>query len=134
MDNRKKLFSYKGANQKLRNLVNIRKSYVEPGSIIHTDLWRRYNGRLYHKTINHSKYFKDPETSVHTNIVIGIWNGIRMKIASRNRTEEDNDKSMDLIWNRLIKSIVAYVFRGLISIVDLINLSLTQNNVNLQIL
>ncbi len=50
--------------------------HVKEGSIIYSDLWRGYSSintelGYEHFTVNHSLYFVDPETGVHTNTIEG---------------------------------------------------------------
>jgi transposase-like protein len=53
-------------------LLNIIEAYVHPGSIIHTDCWKAYEGiedlggGFEHKTVNHSREFISAD-GVHTN-------------------------------------------------------------------
>lgn len=51
--------------------------HVLPDSIIHTDKWKAYINPCLdlgfeHKTVNHSRYFKDLETGTHTNTIEGL--------------------------------------------------------------
>lgn len=99
-------------------LTSVIKKHVLPGTTVYTDCWKGYNklklNRYIHKTVNHSKYFKDPNTGVHTNTIEGTWNGIKMGLSPRNRTEQgmihhlieyqwrkDNKKSN--LWVQFIK-------------------------------
>jgi ISXO2-like transposase domain len=65
--------------------------YVHKDSIIHSDCWKAYNHiKEYfseHKTVNHSKFFKDPLTSVHTNTIEGNWSVIKERIHKTKRTK-----------------------------------------------
>ena len=64
--------------------------YVHPGSIVYTDCWRGYIGIETvvnaHCTVNHSRWFKDPETGVHTNTIEGNWAALKDQVPVRNRT------------------------------------------------
>ena len=54
-----------------------------------------------HATVNHSKYFKDPVSGVCTNTVEGLNNGLKMKIAARNRTRDGIDGHLgEFLWRR----------------------------------
>jgi len=93
--------------------------HVAPGSIVHTDLWRGYIGieelGVVHKTVNHSRYFKDPITNVHTNTIEGLWNGIKQQIPARNRTKNHitnhlfeciwRKNNHDELWNSLLNAL-----------------------------
>jgi transposase-like protein len=71
--------------EKLRSNINME-------SIIYTDGWKGYNGLglifSSHNSVNHSLFFKDPFTGVHTNTIEGNWSGIKPKISPRKRTKE----------------------------------------------
>lgn len=75
---------------KTRDAINIDKiieKYVKKGTAIYTDKWRRYsnlkNTGYKHRTVNHKKHFKNPETGVHTNTIEGTWNGLKQSITPR---------------------------------------------------
>jgi len=93
-------------DRKTKTLLEIIRQNVEEGSIIYSDCWAAYNGinkrlRLEHKTVNHSKGFKVPNTNIHTNTIEGTWNGIKMNIAPRNRNASNiDDHLMEFIWRR----------------------------------
>lgn len=77
---------------------------VRPGTIILTDMWRGYADLhtigLHHDTVNHSIGFVSP-TGVHTNSIEGTWNGIKMGVPVRNRTNEDMPEFLlEFIWRR----------------------------------
>jgi hypothetical protein len=68
-------------------------------------MWKGYNDlkRLgfIHKTVNHSKNFKDPETGVHTNTIEGTWNGIKLGIPPRNRNKDSvSGHLIEFVWRR----------------------------------
>lgn len=63
-----------------KKLLNIIKYYVKPRSIIYTNLWCGYSRlendeefNYAHRTVNHSKYLKNPMTGVHINTIEGLW-------------------------------------------------------------
>jgi transposase-like protein len=89
--------------------------YVEKGSIVRTDCWKGYNGidklGVTHQTINHSINFTDPETGVNTNTIEGIWNGIKLQIAPRNRNKElIENHLLEYIWRKKHKNDLWYSF------------------------
>ncbi|CEF67761.1 Transposase, ISXO2-like domain-containing protein [Strongyloides ratti] len=90
-------------------LLDVIKKHVKPGSIIHTDLWRGYEGieeklGFKHCTVNHSVSFKDPETGIHTNTIEGTWNGFKIMIPARSRTKKDMEERLwEFAWRRANK-------------------------------
>lgn len=64
-------------NRNARTLETIIRRHVRPGTEIWTDMWRGYRGLTglgyVHRTVNHSRYFRDPVTGVCTNRVEGLW-------------------------------------------------------------
>jgi transposase-like protein len=87
-------------------LLEIVAKHVQPGSIVLTDLWKGYSQitpvlGMKHKTVNHSKFFKDPITGTCTNRIEATWNALKMKIKPRNRTKSGIDNHlMEFIWRR----------------------------------
>ena len=79
--------------------------HVAPGSILHTDMWRGYMGaeealQVEHHMVNHTINFVAPD-GTHTNTIEGLWNGIKLNIAPRDRTREKiNDHLMEFVWRK----------------------------------
>ena len=88
-------------------LLRVIEENIHPESIIHSDLWKRYQNisnylDMQHETVNHSQHFKDPETGVLTNTIEGIWNGFKIAIPSRNRSKDNLDQRLlAKIWRRV---------------------------------
>ena len=91
-------------NRSANTLHEIISRRVAPGSIVHTDLWRGYLGienlDVVHRTVNHSLYYVDPISGVHTNTIEGWWNGLKLQIAPRNRTIKISNYLYECIWRR----------------------------------
>jgi hypothetical protein len=89
-----------------KTLLDIRRKYVKPGSIIISDCWAAYNNieeklNMEHLTVNHSQTYKDPDTGAHTNTIEGTWNGLKLKIPVRNRTNKLIDRHLhEYVWRR----------------------------------
>ena len=102
----RKLFVAVVADRSAKILLEVIMHHVKEGSIIYTDLWKSYgqiNSELGfdHFTVNHSKWFKDPNTGVHTNNIEGTWNGVKMTIAPRARTANSiEERLLEFIWRR----------------------------------
>ena len=68
-------------------LLPIVQQWVMPGSIVHSDMWQAYNqlGALgyEHETVNHSLFFVDPVTGVHTNHVEAMWQRAKSKFKAQ---------------------------------------------------
>ena len=58
---------------------------VVPNASIYSDCWKDYNdlhkNEYKHKTVNHSKFFKNPGTGVHPNIVDGTWSALKKHVS-----------------------------------------------------
>jgi transposase-like protein len=102
----RKLFAVEVENRKADTIYDVLTAHVLPGSVIHTDLWRGYNwldasDDYVHRTVNHSRGFKDPITGVHTNSIEGTWAAIKAKISKRNRTMDSlRDHLFAFMWRR----------------------------------
>lgn len=85
-------------------LLEIVSQHLLPGTVVYTDLWKGYSRLneelgLTHRTVNHSLFFKDPVTQVHTNTIEGTWNGIKLRLQPRNRVKEGIDEHLfEFIW------------------------------------
>ena len=87
-------------------LLNVIANHVHPESIVLTDLWKGYSQLtsqlgMEHRTVNHSKHFKDPLTGTCTNRIEATWNALKISIKARNRTKASIDKHLtEFIWRR----------------------------------
>jgi transposase-like protein len=75
-------------------LLPLIQQHINPGTEIHSDKWRAYlkiplidvQPRYMHRTVNHSLFFKDIETGVHTNNVEAYWSSIKRVFKKLNGT------------------------------------------------
>lgn len=106
----KKIFAVQVEDRKGNTIKQIIKKYVKEGSIIYTDCWKSYNFAcneldFEHKTVNHSLYYKDPITGVHTNTIEGLNNGLKTLIVPRNRVKKNmKHHLLYYIWRRQNKN------------------------------
>lgn len=91
-------------NRGSETLETIIRKNVHEGSKIITDCWKGYSwldntSDYIHESVNHSKWFKDPETLEHTNTIEGTWSGLKRSIPPRTRTETAiRDCLLEFIW------------------------------------
>ena len=68
------------------------KAKIKEESEIHTDGWRAYFNCKKHfanwASVNHSKYFVDPDTKVNTNRCEGIWKHLKKTILHGTKREK----------------------------------------------
>jgi len=103
----RRIFMVEVENRNAETLAEVISTYVAPGSIIHTDCWRGYSflsqfDRIEHRTVNHSEFFRDPETGVHSNTIEGTWAAVKSSISKRYRCAGALENHlMCFIWKRL---------------------------------
>ena len=103
----RRIFLVRVPNRSAATLIDILRQHVLPGTIVYSDMWRGYihistELEVAHCTVNHSLYFVDPETNVHTNTIEGTWSTLKSKIPIRHRTQEHSDAHLfEFIWRRL---------------------------------
>jgi hypothetical protein len=81
-------------NRSKDSLLPLIRKHVKPGTEIHSDQWAAYadintmdvDPPYIHKTVNHSLWFKDPTTGVHTNNVEAYWCSVKRKFKMLNGT------------------------------------------------
>jgi transposase-like protein len=101
----KKMFLLPIKERNIENIDKIIEKYVKKGTTIYTDCWKGYNNLknigYKHKTVNHSKHFKDPETGVHTNTIEGTWNGFKHSMPPTNRNKKNiNLHIKEFLWRK----------------------------------
>ena len=102
----RRIFAEPVADRSPETLLKVIQDNIEPGSIIYSDLWRGYNDisrclDMQHLTVNHSVNFVDPVTGVHTNMIEGSWNGIKIGIPARNYKKGKVENHIaEFIWKR----------------------------------
>lgn len=63
-------------------------------TVIHSDMWRAYNGlanlghNWTHRRVNHHLHFVDPVTGVHTNTIEGLWANCKAKFRGMHGTQD----------------------------------------------
>jgi transposase len=80
------------SDRKSSTLIPLIQQYVLPGTRIYTDEWRGYLPlhqppfplAYIHETVNHSRWFRDENTGVHTNNVEAFWSSIKAKFKRMN--------------------------------------------------
>jgi len=123
--NERNFFAETVTNRSSSTLLEVIQRNIEPGSIIYSDMWKGYNDinkelNMSHFTVNHSKNFKDPDTGVHTNMIEGTWNGLKIGIPSRNYKEGKIDTHIsEFIWRRQNKSDIWNAFLKVLSQTEL---------------
>jgi hypothetical protein len=104
----RKLFAVSVPNRNAQTLAAVIANNVLHGSIVCTDLWKGYRDEdlaplgLTHETVNHSLWYVDPVTGVHTNTIEGTWRAIKYEIPPKNRTLVFIDNHLfEFVWRRL---------------------------------
>jgi transposase-like protein len=89
----KKLFMCQIKDRNCINIDQIVNKYIKKGTTIHTDCWKGYNNLnkigYKHKTVNHSKYFVDPITKVHTQTIEGTWSVLKRSLLPKHRNKKE---------------------------------------------
>jgi transposase-like protein len=100
----RKIFAEVVQERSASTLLDVIVRHVKPGTIIHTDMWKAYSdleafGFVHHQ-VNHSINFVGDD-GTHTNTIEGTWNGIKLRIAVRNRNKKDIGPCLlEFIWRR----------------------------------
>ncbi|GFX04206.1 mitotic-spindle organizing protein 2A [Trichonephila clavipes] len=83
-----------------------KKEWVLPGSTIVSDCWKAYkclsDEGFKHLEVNHSVYFKDPDTGAHTNSIEGTWSAIKRFLRNHTSHAEGmfDHYLADYLWRR----------------------------------
>ena len=99
----KRRFAVVVQDRSAATLLPLIRQFIHPSSIVHSDMWRAYARigtelQMEHHTVCHEDGFISPE-GIHTNTVEGLWNGFKMHIPARNRTEERlGSRLIERIW------------------------------------
>ena len=101
----RRVFMQRIEDRSANTLECVIQEHVIEGSIVHTDLWRGYQGieknlGFVHRSVNHSLHLTDPITGVNTNTVEGTNNALKIQIRPRNRTTGVDEHLSEFIWRR----------------------------------
>jgi len=108
VDDNRKVFALVVEKRNAKTLLPLIKKFIAKGSNIISDYHGGYNkiarlkGYNYtHERVNHSRYYVDPITGVHTNPIEGTWGGMKGKIPVRMRTTKRVQGCLfEFIWRR----------------------------------
>ena len=106
LTNEKKVFLIEVPDRSADTLTTLILQHVLPGSIIYTDEWKGYcrlHNHFEHYTVNHSKYYVDPDDGTTTNTIEGTWNGVKVNISSAHKTVKIRPHLNMFIWRRINK-------------------------------
>lgn len=109
--------------------------YVKEGSCLYSDMWKGYRTvqlnqlrNLMHRSVNHSLYFKDPITGVHTNTIEAMWRSVRLRVPTqcmtRNRVTPYLTQFMwrrryrAVLWERFVHCLRVTRYDGPVHILD----------------
>ena len=100
-----KIFMVPVSDRKRETLELLIKKYIQRGSIIHSDCWRAYNHLkdigYTHKTVNHSRHFKDPITGACTNRIECDWRHAKVNMPSYGVKQGDHTSYLaEFLWRR----------------------------------
>jgi transposase-like protein len=116
-----KMFMVSVPNRTKETLFEILEKYVEKGTTIYSDCWSAYQTdelEKYgwkHGTVNHSKYFKDPETGVHTNTIESNWRSTKASLPQYGTVKDlYNSYFSEYMWRRRFVSNDCNAFNKLI--------------------
>jgi hypothetical protein len=77
-----------------RNFDEFDFQHIEQGTTIISDCWKGYDTRQLtnagytHLTINHSRFFRDPDTGAHTNSIEGTWMHVKRSLNKNGTMKE----------------------------------------------
>eukprot|EP01084_Bolivina_argentea_P026978 50148_1 len=70
-----------------KTLIPIIEKYVKKGAQVNSDMWRAYwvlaEAGYIHRMVNHSDYFIDEESGVHTSTIEGVWKWAKAAIQKK---------------------------------------------------
>jgi len=73
-------------------LTALIREWIETGTMVVSDCWGAYRDLesqgYKHSTVNHSLYFKDPETGAHTNTIEGTWSHVKVFLRNYTKAED----------------------------------------------
>jgi len=94
-----------GNRRNRQTLEEIIRRNIAPGSTIHTDAWRAYQGldqmpgmNYSHEVVNHAQNFVAP-TGAHTQRIESQWRALRRRFSPGGRRHEDMDENLvEYLW------------------------------------
>lgn len=103
-----------GGRRDAATLLPIIQQHVIAGTTIHSDMWGAYNqlGALgyQHRTVNHHRFFVDPNTGVHTNLAENLWRNAKRKLTRMCGTRPHLLASYydEFQWRRTVDRVTAF--------------------------